>query len=237
MASTYSPLKFELIAVGEQDGIWGTTTNVNLGTAIEQAITGSGDVVFSGSDITLTLTDTNGSQTARNLRLVCTGTSAGARQLIVPAIEKQYIVQNNLADTVTIRTSAGTGIAVPSGKTMFVFTDGTNVVDVTTHASSLTLSSALPVASGGTGVNTLTGLAFGNGTSAFSAANAAQVLAVIGASPVANASNAANLITTNFTIQESGGKLVFKYGANVIASIDSTGNLTSATNITAYGTP
>jgi hypothetical protein len=152
MASTFSSLKFELIGTGEQDGTWGDTTNTNLGTAIEQAITGSGDVTFSSADVTLTLANTNSAQVARNLRLVCVGTSGGARQLIVPDIEKQYIVKNELVDTVTIKTSAGTGIAIPAGKTMVVFNDGTNVVDVTTHNSSLTLSAALPAASGGTGL-------------------------------------------------------------------------------------
>jgi hypothetical protein len=167
MASTFSSLKIELIGTGEQDGTWGDTTNTNLGTAIEQAITGSGDVTFTGADVTLTLANTNSAQTARNLRLVCVGTSGGARQLIVPDIEKQYIVKNELADTVTIKTSAGTGIAVPAGKTIVVFNDGTNVVDVTTHNSSLTLSSALPVTSGGTGLATLTAnnVILGNGTS------------------------------------------------------------------------
>jgi hypothetical protein len=43
--------------------------------------------------------------------------------------------------------------------------------------------------------------------------------------------------TANFTITESGGVLQFKYGGTTILSIDSTGNLTSATNITAFGTP
>jgi hypothetical protein len=132
MASTFSSLKFELIGTGEQDGTWGDTTNTNLGTAIEQAITGSGDVTFASSDVTLTLSNTNAAQVARNLRLVCVGTSGGARQLIVPAIEKQYIVQNDLADAVTIRTSAGTGVAIPAGKTTMVFNDGTNVVEVIT---------------------------------------------------------------------------------------------------------
>jgi hypothetical protein len=90
MASTYSSLKVELIATGEQAGTWGVTTNTNLGTALEEAITGTADVSFSSADVTLTLTDTNGSQTARNLRLNLTGTSGGARNLIVPAIEKFY---------------------------------------------------------------------------------------------------------------------------------------------------
>jgi hypothetical protein len=172
MASTFSSLKIELIGTGEQDGTWGDTTNTNLGTAIEQAITGSGDVTFTGADVTLTLANTNSAQVARNLRLVCVGTSGGARQLIVPSIEKQYIIKNELADTVTIKTSAGTGIAVLAGKTMTVFNDGTDVVDVITQTTSLatgsiTASSPIAVSSGGTGLATLTAnnVILGNGTS------------------------------------------------------------------------
>jgi microcystin-dependent protein len=145
MASTYSALKFELIGTGEQDGTWGDTTNTNLGTAIEQAITGSGDVTFTSADVTLTLANSNSAQVARNLRLVLVGTSGGARQLIIPAIEKQYIVKNELADTVTVKNASGTGIGVPSGRTVVVFNDGTNVVDVTTFATSLTTSGNVAV--------------------------------------------------------------------------------------------
>ena len=79
MASTYSDLKIELIATGEQSGTWGTTTNTNLGTALEEAITGSADVSFSSGTVTLTLTNTNATQSARNLRLNLTGTSGGAQ--------------------------------------------------------------------------------------------------------------------------------------------------------------
>ncbi len=189
MASTYSPLKIELIATGEQSGTWGTTTNTNLGTALEEAITGSADVTFASGTVTLTLTDTNASQTARNLRLNLTGTSGGAQNLIVPAIEKLYLVNNGCADAITVKNSSGTGIAVPAGKTMFVYNTGSNVVDATTHLSSLTLGSALPVASGGTAsttaqgaMNTLAGATTsayylrGNGTNVVMAALAAADL-------------------------------------------------------------
>jgi len=142
MASTYSHLKIELITTGEQAGPWGVTTNTNLGTAIEEAITGTADVSFSSADVTLTLTDTNATQTARNLRLNLTGTSGGVRNLIVPAIEKQYIVNNGLADAVTVKNSTGTGIAVPAGKTMLVFNNGTNVVDVLNAFTSAILGAA-----------------------------------------------------------------------------------------------
>jgi hypothetical protein len=247
MPSTYSPLKFELIAVGEQDGVWGVTTNTNVGTAIEQAITGTGDVVFTSSDVTLTLTDTNAAQTARNLRLVCTGTSGGARQLIVPSIEKQYIVQNDLADTVTIKTSAGTGIAVPSGATMVVFNDGTNVVEVTTYISTLdtgNVSVTGTITGNGVGISAINASNISSGTisnarTTGNTANSAStiVLRDSNGSFTSNVVTVGSLSTTNFTISESGGKLLIKYGGSTVLSIDSTGNLTSATNITAYGTP
>jgi len=142
MASTYSPLKIELIGTGDQSGTWGTTTNTNLGTALEEAITGSADVTFASGTVTLTLTDTNATQTARNLRLNLTGTSGGAQNLIVPAIEKLYLVNNGCADAITVKNSTGTGTAVPAGKTMFVFNTGSNVVDAITYLTSLATPSA-----------------------------------------------------------------------------------------------
>jgi hypothetical protein len=175
MASTYSDLKIELIGTGEQTGTWGTTTNNNFSVAFQEAITGSADVAFSSADITVTLTDTNAAQTARNLRLNLTGTSGGARNLILGSgcqVEKLYLINNGLADAVTVKNTAGSGIAVPAGKSMFVYNNATNVVDVVTHLTSLTLGTALPVASGGSGAATLTGVLKGNGTSAFSAATA-----------------------------------------------------------------
>jgi hypothetical protein len=51
------------------------------------------------------------------------------------------------------------------------------------------------------------------------------------------AASTPKLLTTNFTIEESGGKLLFKYGATTIASMSSTGIITSATDIVANGTP
>jgi hypothetical protein len=142
MASTWSALKFELITTGEQSGTWGDTTNTNIGTAIEEAITGSVDVPFSSGTVTLTLTDVNTTQAARNLRLNCTGTTGGARDLVVPGIEKFYIVNNGCADTITIKNATGSGIAVPAGKTMVVFNNATNVVDVVSYLTSLTTPSA-----------------------------------------------------------------------------------------------
>jgi hypothetical protein len=155
MASTYSDLKIELIGTGEQTGTWGTTTNNNFSIAISEAITGSADVAFSSSDVTVTLTDTNGAQSARNLRLNLTGTSGGARNLILGSgcqIEKLYLINNGLADAVTVKNTSGTGIAVAAGKSMFVYNNGTNVVDAVNYLSSLTVGTLNGVIKGTTGV-------------------------------------------------------------------------------------
>lgn len=139
MPSTYSNLKIQLMATGENNTTWGDVTNQNLGGALEEAIVGSADVTFASANVTLTLTDTNATQTARNMRLRCTGTTGGStRNLVVPSIEKPYIVKNECADNIVVKTAAGTGITVPAGATMWVYSDGTNVVDVVSHITSLT---------------------------------------------------------------------------------------------------
>jgi hypothetical protein len=142
MASTYSDLKIELIGTGEQTGTWGSTTNNNFAVAVGEAITGSADVAFSSADVTVILTDSNAAQIARNLRLNLTGTSGGARQLILGSgcqIDKLYLINNGLADAVTVKNTTGTGIAVPAGKSMFVFNNGTNVIEAVTGAVNLSV--------------------------------------------------------------------------------------------------
>jgi hypothetical protein len=148
MASTYSPLKIELIGTGDQSGTWGNTTNINLGTAIEEAITGSADVAFSSADVTLTLTNTNTSQTARNLRLNLTGTSGGARILTVPDIEKFYIIRNALANTVTVKNTTGATYAVPAGVTAQVFSTGAGVLSAQDYFSGSIVSSSVTITGG-----------------------------------------------------------------------------------------
>jgi len=160
MASTYSDLKIELIATGEQSGTWGSTTNTNLDVAIGEAITGRAEANFSSdADLTLGYVDANTTQVFRNLILNVTGTISATRNLIVPTIDKLYIVENNTTggQDIVVKTSAGTGITVPNGSTSIVYADSTNVVSGIDYLDSLTLGTALPVASGGTGGTTASG--------------------------------------------------------------------------------
>ena len=165
MASTYSPsLKITLMGDGDQAGLWGQTTNTNLGTLLEQAITGVTSITM--SDANYTLTSFNGiSDEARNAVLVVTGANNAVRDLIPPVVEKLYIVVNNTTGGFAIRVIgvSGTGVNIPNGSTAIVYCDGTNFVLANTPST----NGLVKVAQGGTGLTTLTAnnVILGNGTS------------------------------------------------------------------------
>jgi len=97
MPSTYSPdLRIELIGQGEQDNLWGITTNNNLGSLIEQAICGVTNVVM--VDAPVILTALNGAvDQARSAILNVTSSVplTASRAIVAPAVPKVYIVANN----------------------------------------------------------------------------------------------------------------------------------------------
>jgi hypothetical protein len=255
MASTYSTsLKLTLMGDGDQAGLWGQTTNTNLGTLLEQAITGVTSITM--SDANYTLTSFNGiTDEARNAVLVVSGTNAAVRDLIPPVQEKLYTVVNNTTGGFAIRVIgvSGTGVNIPNGATCLVYCDGTNFVNgLSGTAGNFTVNGTLTATTGaftnvsGNGV-ALTAINASNISSGTIANSRTTAATANGASTIvlrdSNGSFAGNVVTgssfstANFTITESGGVLQFKYGSTVVMSMDSTGNLISATNITAYGTP
>lgn len=176
MASTYSPsLRLELMATGDQSGTWGDTTNTNLGTLLEQAITGYLSKAM--ADANQTLTSLNGaSDEARNMVVEVTGALTAARNVIVPTAEKVYLFKNSTTGgfAVTIKTAAGTGVAVAAGQTRWVYCDGTNVVlptgyftdgvlDVAT-AATLVLNTAVAPLVNLTGTTTVTAVTLAEGS-------------------------------------------------------------------------
>jgi hypothetical protein len=166
MASTYSPsLKITLIGDGDQAGIWGQTTNTNLGTLIEQAITGVTSIVMSNANYTLNNFD-GVSNEARNAVLVVTGANSAIRNVIPPVAQKLYTIVNNTSGGFAIRVigATGTGVLVANGTTQNVYCDGTNFV---VASGAFTNGEVLNVASGGTGLTTLTAnnVILGNGAS------------------------------------------------------------------------
>jgi hypothetical protein len=136
MASTFSPtLRIELIGDGDQSGIWGQTTNTNLGTLLEQAITGVVNITM--VDANYTLSNFNGvSDEARNAVLVVGGANAAVRDIITPLVEKLYVVRNSTSGgfAINIRAATGSSVSVPNGATVWVYCDGTNFNAINTES-------------------------------------------------------------------------------------------------------
>lgn len=161
MSSTYSPnLRIELIGTGDQAGNWGTTTNTNLGTLIEDGI--SGYVAVSVTAANQAFSANNGTaDQARNATIRLTTTTTANFAVYAPPAEKQYVIYNASSYTATVynstvlgnTTAAGAGVAVPAGKTVTMWSDGTDFYFQNSHLSSLTLSTDLAVADGGTGAS------------------------------------------------------------------------------------
>tara|TARA_B110000503_G_scaffold43821_1_gene71688 strand:+ start:1505 stop:2170 length:666 start_codon:yes stop_codon:yes gene_type:complete len=133
MASTYSTdIKLELMETGQNAGTWGTKTNNNL-KLIQQAIAGFQAIDVAASDVTLDMLDASISN-ARNMVLKFTGTLAGNRTVNLPnGIEKFYILQDSTThggNSLTFKTTSGTGFTLEEDKMYAGFSDGTNVYEV-----------------------------------------------------------------------------------------------------------
>jgi hypothetical protein len=138
-------LKLALPVQGELSGTWGDVVNDNITQMVEQAVAGKAVVnTWTGNSHTLTTADgTTSESRCAILELTDSGTAlTGAGTVVCPTNTKLYIVDNNTAEIITVQTVAGTGVAVPVGKTMLVYCDGTNVVEGVTHANSLSLGTS-----------------------------------------------------------------------------------------------
>ena len=155
MASTYTGnLGFEKQADGENSSTWGQKVNTVF-DLIEDAISDVGAISMT-SDADKTLTDNDGSvDESRSAVLEVTSSVSltATRSVIVPTSDKVYIVKNGTSgsQSITVKTSAGTGVTIKNGEKRFVYCDGTNVVEAITSIGALTLDSPLAVAQGGTG--------------------------------------------------------------------------------------
>lgn len=218
MASTYSPnLALTLIGTGDQAGAWGNTTNTNLGTLIEQAISGYvTQVIADGGDTTITIPN-GASGVARNMYLELTGALTAARNLIVPTNKKLYVVYNNTTGgyAVTVKVSGQTGVSVPNGKKMILVSNGTDIVDAINNLSgtATNITGVAAIANGGTALSTIPTngqLLIGNGTGY----------------SLANLTAGANVTITNsaggITIAASGGG-----GGGTVTSVSASSPLAS----------
>jgi len=251
MTTTYSPsLKLALIGTGDQSGTWGQTTNTNLGTLLEQAITGVTAISLQGIS-SYTLTNYNGtSDDARNAVLIFTGTPSAAPTITAPAQNKIYVVVNNTTQPLTMVASGGAvSLVIPALSAGQAYCDASNA-----SGNGIGFYSALTTAAGNWNVGgnlTVVGTSTHTGTTIMSTLIAASISATAISSTFYGAGTGLTGTAASLTagvaqsianaggwnITPNGSKLYFNYNGTNVASLDSSGNLITLANVTAYGSP
>ena len=252
MPSTFSPaLRIELIGSGEQVGVWGNTTNNNLGDLVEQAITGATEINVTAADVTLTALNGVVDQ-ARSAVLIVTGTAGVTRVITIPNANKAYTVKNRSDATVQIKTASGTAFDVPTLSEAYVYCNGANVITgrvITDGANAITsLASPFnspaftgtptaPTASLGTNTTQIATTAFVNAEIASDTANLAPLnspaLTGVPTAPTASVgTNTTQLATTAFVNAEIANDAPTKTGTGASGTwgINITGNAATVTN-------
>lgn len=135
----------------------------------------------------------------------------------------------------------GTTIGTAYGGTGLTTFSAANNALYSTSAGALA-AGTLPVAAGGTGTTTLTGIPYANGTSAYTAATTAQALTLIGTVPIANGGTNSTATATAggvgygtgtahaYTVAGTAGQILQSNGASAPSWIANTvGTVTSVT--------
>jgi len=205
----------------------GATSFVSAGTT-GQVLTSNGSSAPTWTTPTAYATVTDDTTTnATRYPLFAAVTAGNLTTEYVSSTKLQFVPSTGVL-TATSFSGAGTGL---TGTASGLSIGGT----------ALNVTGTVAVGNGGTGVTTLTGLAYGNGTSAFTAATAAQVVSVIGSTAVTNATNATNSAitddtTTNATVYptwvtSTTGNLPLKTSSTKLSFNPSTGALSVSNKI------
>ena len=130
-SSTSNDLKLELITTGEKSGTWGTITNTNL-QILEQAASGYLSLAVGSADVALSLAN-YATSNGKNLYYKFTGTLTANRTVTMPDSAERVFIVEDATDrssslyTLTVKTVSGTGVTIPVGSKIVLYSDGTNI--------------------------------------------------------------------------------------------------------------
>lgn len=166
MATSYSTnLALALPVTGELSGTWGTTVNSSITNMLDEALGYQAYTATGGAD-TITIPD-GATGVARSIYIQLNGTGGGS--VAVPTSKtKMYFVFNNTGSSIQFKVTGQTGVSIPSLAKIALVSNGADIIVAENYLAALTLGAALPVASGGTSLTTLTAnnVILGNGASA-----------------------------------------------------------------------
>ncbi|MEQ9111220.1 MAG: hypothetical protein RIF37_00585 [Rhodospirillaceae bacterium] len=175
--------------LGTNTNTWGDDKLNEVIDAIDQALDGvaaialTGDKVLSSSNYTL-------ADESLNRVLKFTGTLTSAVMVTLPSVEHWYLVVNTAGAQVTIKTAAGSGVAVEHGSSALVYCDGADVL----NGAPTTLGGATRIAGGLSVAGKISGVTAG--AAASDAVNKTQLDAAIAGATVAGATGTVKVDAT-----------------------------------------
>jgi len=245
MPSTFTTnTGIEKPASGEQAGSWGITVNTNS-DIIDRAINGVVSLSLVGTSSNLT-TNNGSTSNGQYKVLICTGTLAATHTItILPSdAQKVYYVKNDTNQTVTLSQGSGATTAnVTTGSFAIIYADGNNnVVNLSSNTQLGQLKqNGVAITSTAAELNVLDGISVNLEAADLDLLDGAVKNTVVNQKAVIYGDSGevqAGLVDFGaWTIDEAGGKLVFYYNGTAKFSINSSGAVVAANDVTAYGSP
>jgi hypothetical protein len=249
MATFNNDLRLKEITTGDEDGTWGTSTNVNLALIADAFSLGTKQMAADANE-TFTMPDASADGTRSLYLKITSAVSLTATRTVTLApntVSKVWIIENATtgAQSITIAQGSGATVTVPTGQKIMIVTDGAGAgaaVALATPTVNLAsgITGTLPVANGGTGITS-----FGSGVATWlgtpSSANlAAAVTDETGSGALVFATSPtlvtpalgtpSALVGTNIT-----GTAAGLTAGNVTTNANLTGAVTSVGNATSLG--
>jgi hypothetical protein len=242
---------FVKVASSVADGVTSVSgTGTVNGITLTGTVTSTGSLTLGGTLANVNLT----SQVTGTLPIANggTGTTSTTFANLATNVTGTLPIANGGTGTTTPNLTAGSGVTISGtwpNQTISATGSGGTVTSVT--------GTAPVVSSGGSTPAISLAAAYGDTLNPYASKTANYVLAApnglagvpsfralvaadvptLNQNTTGTAASTPKLLTTNFTIEESGGNLIFKYGATTIASMTSAGVFTTLSDINGNGTP
>lgn len=123
MTDTYTRVgRFARQQVATNDLVWGSILNEAFIDLLDDLIAGTSSIDVTSANVTLSA-ENGAADESRAMMLYITGTPGAARTVTVPKLQKVYAIENSCGQSVTIKTSTGTGVVIATGTRATVFVD------------------------------------------------------------------------------------------------------------------
>lgn len=219
MTSTYAPnTGIELIGTGDQSGLWGDTTNLNL-QIIDRLTNGVGAIPLSGTTYALTMSDGLLSEGQYKV-LVFGGSPSGTNTVTIApnTAQHMYVVKNNSGQSVILTQGSGSTVTVANSTSKLVYCDGVGAASAVTDITATFAMSNVTITGGS--ITGITDLAIADGGTG--ASSASQALINLGLTATATEINYTAGVTSALQTQLNAKQATITGAATTVVSSDLT---------------